>query len=369
MTGIDMISKTYGLLCKGFDVVSSSLCKQNLGVTPQSVVRSIPERSIDQAVKPHIVNMQLIRNAGAECYNYSMDLPPAFRVEMHFARRHVYRLRDVNVNVRTGACAVGSIFFQESYGSLRRCLLEKPFPAAKGTPLRLKEPTTCVHVTGYYHFLCEEIPRLLWSLQSFQGLTVLLHRDAPKFICDLLDELRYSNVLSNDVHVVDTDSVLLDAYVFTQAEAYSGFVHSTDINLLRNYFLKTFDEEGIPRRRIYISRRYASRSFDNEEEIEAAMVKYGFETCYLEKLVFKEQVRLFKSVKVVVAPHGAGLANLLWCNPGTRVIEIFSSRHFNDCYARLCSLLGLNYEPIWAKETEGWGHASLDVLAERLEQS
>ena len=36
----------------------------------------------------------------------------------------------------------------------------------------------------------------------------------------------------------------------------------------------------------------------------------------------REQIRMFRSAKVVISPHGAGLSNILFCQPGTTVIEL-----------------------------------------------
>ena len=42
-----------------------------------------------------------------------------------------------------------------------------------------------------------------------------------------------------------------------------------------------------------------------------------------------EQVELFVYADVVVAPHGAGLTNLLFCREGTRIVEIFPPTYIN----------------------------------------
>ena len=35
-----------------------------------------------------------------------------------------------------------------------------------------------------------------------------------------------------------------------------------------------------------------------------------------------DQILLFQSAEFIIGPHGAGLANLLFCEPGTKVIEL-----------------------------------------------
>ena len=47
--------------------------------------------------------------------------------------------------------------------------------------------------------------------------------------------------------------------------------------------------------------------------------------------------------EAIVAPHGAGLTNLVWCAPKTRVVEIFSPLYVNLCYWAIASLTQADY--------------------------
>ena len=38
-----------------------------------------------------------------------------------------------------------------------------------------------------------------------------------------------------------------------------------------------------------------------------------------------DQILLFQSAEFIITPHGAGLANLLFCEPETKVIELMPS--------------------------------------------
>ena len=57
-------------------------------------------------------------------------------------------------------------------------------------------------------------------------------------------------------------------------------------------------------------------------------------TVALEDLEFRDQVALFRDAETVVAPHGGGLTNLVFCDPGTKVIELFPAANI-DLYYRL----------------------------------
>ena len=57
----------------------------------------------------------------------------------------------------------------------------------------------------------------------------------------------------------------------------------------------------------------------------------------------KTQIETFANAKLVLGIHGAGLANILWCQPGTKVIEIFHPNFAPWCYAILANQLGMDY--------------------------
>lgn len=331
------------------------------------VVRSIPERWLDPTVQKHVIGLHCIRHAGSETYSYPLNVNLAFRSEMHFAKRHVYHLRDLSVQVRTGGCLAGSFYLQETYGSLRRCLLNRPFPNSDGCRYIGRGPVTCFNLTSYYHFLLEEVPRLLWALEQYRDLTIVVHNSASSYIRRVLDLVSKLPDFNCGLIYTNSEVFQFSSYVFTQAEAYSGFVHIDDLLLIRKHLLMGTAETFNAEKKIYVARCNASRSFENEGQVVELMLKNGFEIVTPETMDFQSQVALFRDAVVVVAPHGAGLANLLWCSPGTEVIEIFSPLYFNDCYARLSTQLNLAYRPLWAQEGRGWGSVELSELLMTLD--
>jgi len=63
----------------------------------------------------------------------------------------------------------------------------------------------------------------------------------------------------------------------------------------------------------------------------------------LESLTVAQQAMTFQSARVVIAPHGAGLTNLVFCRPKTIVIEIFSPAYINCCYWVISNWIGARY--------------------------
>ena len=105
--------------------------------------------------------------------------------------------------------------------------------------------------------------------------------------------------------------------------------------------------------RIYVTREQARRRrVANEAELWAQLERRGFVKLRLEELTWREQIHAFRRAKVVVAPHGAGLANLVFCEAGTRVVEFFNRAYVNGNFWRLAALRGLDYRPVVAAGAE-----------------
>ena len=84
-----------------------------------------------------------------------------------------------------------------------------------------------------------------------------------------------------------------------------------------------YDENINANRKIFISRKDASsRTITNEEELINFLKNDNFEIINLSEKKFTDQVKIFNSAKLIVAMHGAGLTNLLFCKSNTKVIEI-----------------------------------------------
>jgi len=102
--------------------------------------------------------------------------------------------------------------------------------------------------------------------------------------------------------------------------------------------------QAAPTRRIYISRQKCHyRKLSNESELLPWLTAHGFETVFLEDLSLGQQIATMQSAKVVLGVHGAGFANLLFCQPGTTVIEIQDPEDPNPHFYALAALLGLKY--------------------------
>ncbi|MDF5711736.1 MAG: glycosyltransferase family 61 protein [Nostoc sp. S4] len=94
---------------------------------------------------------------------------------------------------------------------------------------------------------------------------------------------------------------------------------------------------------IYISRAKASgRRVINEDEVMEFLRPLGFVSYSLEGRSFAEQVRLFSTAKNIIAPHGAGLTNIIFSPKNTTVIE-FVTPWVSSGYFVPSQILGLKH--------------------------
>ena len=81
----------------------------------------------------------------------------------------------------------------------------------------------------------------------------------------------------------------------------------------------------------------------NEKEVFSVLEKYGFEMVKLSSLSFVEKIELFNTAEAIVSPHGAGLTNLIFCNPGTKVVELFTPTYLMPCFFIISNHMDLDY--------------------------
>jgi capsular polysaccharide biosynthesis protein len=112
---------------------------------------------------------------------------------------------------------------------------------------------------------------------------------------------------------------------------------------LRETFLPVATAPAGVGRRLFISRRGGGRVITNEASLLERLGEAGFSVIRAEDLSFREQVAAFAGAEMIVAPHGAGLTNIVFCRPGTRILEIFDPTYVNVVFWVLANQLGLQH--------------------------
>jgi len=125
--------------------------------------------------------------------------------------------------------------------------------------------------------------------------------------------------------------------------------------LYRDYIERMFPPQ--PRNRLILIDRSRHRRFSEQQAIEAAMKRAAADYNLTYTLFgdsptpsLRETMTLFHSAVVVVGPHGAGLSNLFFSQPGTYVVEgVCNLPHVNLCYLRLAHVLGHHWHGVTSR--------------------
>ena len=99
--------------------------------------------------------------------------------------------------------------------------------------------------------------------------------------------------------------------------------------------------------KIYISRAgQALRFVENENELVILLEKFGFKKVVIDQFSYDDQVSIGAKAKYIVAPHGAGLTNLLFMSENSAILEMVSpapdGKPITD-YCKLSNMLNIKY--------------------------
>lgn len=213
------------------------------------------------------------------------------------------------------------------------------------TPLPGRSAALAVFSTGnYYHWMFEALPRLeLLKQAGVDPGTIdwfIVNDTANQFVQPSLAALGIAAEklrVTRDGHAWRCEELLVPSMPCQTNP--SLWV----CEFLRRHMLP-LAAGSLKRERLFVSRAPGGkRRITNEAEVEALLAARGFRKVYLETCTLAEQVALFAGAEAIVAAHGASMANLVFCAPRTKVIEIFEPEYVNPCYWGVAQQVALDY--------------------------
>ena len=197
---------------------------------------------------------------------------------------------------------------------------------------------------GYFHWLCDVLPRIVLASDELQHATLLLPHGFREleFVRCSLEALNISRI-----EYLPSDTVVTCPQMFLPKHtAASGDFNEPVVAKLRETFRRHFDlRRSGPDHRIYVSRERATkRRVINEQEVRDVLEEYDFEFIHAEDLTFSEQVEKFASARYLIGAHGAGLTNMLFMPDDGRILEFRKvGDNINNCYFNMSSALGIAF--------------------------
>ncbi len=256
-------------------------------------------------------------------------------------------------------------------------------PSVGKRPLPPVLPLVPFYDNYYYPWLVEYLPKLRlldrYEAETGREPVVLVPQDPPSFVRETLGLLGFDGRYAEwDGAECRVDTLLVTDHRLATSWAgprYGFSLSIEDCRWVREAVRSAVDlpsEQSSVGKRIYVSRQATDRGrrVANFEEIEPVLDAYGFESYVFESLPFPEQVRLVSDAEVLLSPHGAGLANMLFAEDPT-IVELFAETLVRPSYYLLSGMLGFEYEPIVVEPADHDPHDDLlvdpDELFDRLE--
>lgn len=223
----------------------------------------------------------------------------------------------------------------------------------------------CMWAPNYYHWIIDVLPRLAAALPHLPSDTKFLLNTKPS---EWQIESLAALSIGRECLVFQAEAIRSDVETlwFATPVCQTGYATRETlgavISRLKNYFGA---DMAYPLKKIYISRRKASRRrLLNEDAVLEKLLPLGFEVLVCEEMAPAEQVKAFSQAHTIVAPHGAGLTNLIFAPEGCRIFEINLNDKINrGHYWFLSRLLGHSFECVDAEKANLSGN-EFDLIAD-----
>ena len=142
------------------------------------------------------------------------------------------------------------------------------------------------------------------------------------------------------------------------------------INYLRKIFLPLAAKNKKIYDKIYIDRSDSKQNhckIVNDQEIQKYLKNKGFKVIKLSNFSLKKQISIFKHCNFVIGPHGAGMANLIFCQKRTKVLEIKNIGHPNKVYQKISKFNKLKHQFIMLKKLKNRKKGDMYLSIKKLE--
>ena len=201
---------------------------------------------------------------------------------------------------------------------------------------------------NYYHWMFQILPRIKILKESGVSFDKLYFYELNKpYQFETLKELAIQEsdiIVGKPDHIIVSQELIVPSIPvwIAKGKSFSPWV----IEYLKSNLLAQSDTQNFPDK-IFISRQKASlRNIVNEDALVEELVKKGYQRVFLEDYSVKDQALMFSQVKEVIGVHGSGLTNLLFCTPGTKIIEIDPFDGHRGPYSLLAQEMQLHYQQL-----------------------
>jgi capsular polysaccharide biosynthesis protein len=271
-----------------------------------------------------------------------------------------------NVAVIKNNILIPKLSFQQVNGRLKNAKYNSVIK--KGTPSLLKKFSGTVlnlaqgaSGNNYFHFFFDIIPKIYLIKKKIRNNIDFYYVSAPKkwqikiFKILGIAEFKLINSSKNK-HIFADQIICLDhpwyhkGIIQDQVKKLPEWV----VLINRKIFLKKASKFKCTKK-IFLDRsgsRFNHCQIFNQKPVNKWVKKNDLSIYKPEILSFKKQIYLFKNASVILGAHGAAFTNIIFCRPGTKIIEIIPENHPNRKCERVSKILKLKYFRIVTKSDD-----------------
>ncbi|WP_162238964.1 glycosyltransferase family 61 protein [Methylobacterium sp. Leaf85] len=226
----------------------------------------------------------------------------------------------------------------------------RSIPSLKRTdvPIVQKGMYGIKYTKGIYHWIVDRLTFFSWMTDgSGEDTQILLSDHAKSFERVSLEIAGLGN------QIVEVGDAVFVEHLLKARVGFEGMMYwdriSSIIDIVKNYSRGEAIKNGLePLEKIYISRTDATRrQMSNELELEGKLSALGYSVVSMSGIPLWQQIFIGLSAKDIIAPHGAGLSHILFCERDTRITEIIpiaeGTHKLRFNYARMSLALGHRY--------------------------
>lgn len=194
--------------------------------------------------------------------------------------------------------------------------------------------------TYYYHFIVDELPKIIQSIVEYPDTVIITPRNQPSFVLDFLRDagIRYK---------VEEKPVQLQEMLICIPTSFKP--NREKIHIIRNFFTSLYNsepsDEEFSSQPFFVSRRDTKLRYNHgvEKSIISKLKESDVQVLKSGHMSLKQQVLKFQRVRKLHGLHGSGLVNMVFMQPGGSVHEYVIGNFVPYFYRELSELCGHQY--------------------------
>ena len=223
----------------------------------------------------------------------------------------------------------------------------------KGTILSLVQGASS---KNYFHWLFDLLPKIYICSKNYNmsKINYFYLSEPQNFQVKLLNffKIKKNQIINSKLyrHIQADKIITVDHPWYNKGYFFDEFNHVPKwiIIWLRNNFLKR-KKKFYSSKKIFIDRSDSKSTHSqiiNKHEVINFLEKQNFKVYKIAKMDFFKQIYLFWNADFIISAHGAALANLAFCKPKTKIIEIKPETQPGNYFRKISEINKLKYRCI-----------------------